>query len=267
MRASAQVAVARGASAARTRITRLRSDPPFVLRRTHPVAREPLRQWNLQGEDAVHMSLVAGAAGPLGGDDLRLGIDVEPGAALVLRGVAATLALPGPHGQPSRVEVTIRVAAGAALAWLPGPLIAARGCRHRALTQVLLEPGARLLLREELLRGRHGEQPGAVAQRLRVCLGDNPLLDQEIAAGPEAMGWAGPAVIGGRRAVGALLLVDPDWVGTPIALPAPTPGADVALLPLDGPATLVTALAPDGLGLRQRLNAGLAAIEGALPLS
>ncbi len=266
MRACAHLVVARAPanSAARTRITRLRSDPPLVLRPTNPAGPEPLRRWDLRGLVPAWVSLVGGAAGPVGGDDLRLSIEVEPGAALVLRSVAATLALPGPHGQPSRSEVTVRVAEGGVFVWLPGPLIAAQACHHHAITQVKLEPGARLLLREELLLGRHGEQPGAVRQRLRVCLGSCPLHDQELAVGPGAAGWNSSAVTGGHRALGSLLVVDPDWPDHPAGLPAPAMGVDTALLSLSGPAVLITALANDGLALRHRLDTGLAEVEAAL---
>ena len=263
MRASAHLSVARVETkdAARTRITRLRSDPPLALRPTNANGPEPLRRWNLRELTPAWVSLAAGAAGPVGGDHLRLAIDVGPGAALVLRTVAATLALPGSHGQPSRGEVTVRVAANGVFVWLPGPLIAARGCHHDAVTRVTLEPGARLLLREELLLGRHAEQPGAIRQRLRVCLDNRPLHDQELAVGPGVAGWDGPAVTGGRRALGSLIVVDPDWPDHPADLPPPVTGADTALLPLSGPAALVTALANDALELRHRLDTGLAAVE------
>jgi urease accessory protein len=196
-----------------------------------------------------------------------LEVDVGAGAALVLRSVAATLALPGPHGQPSRSEVAVRVAANGIFVWLPGPLIAARGCRHHAITRVTLEPGARLFVREELLLGRHDEQPGTVHQRLRVTLGDCPRYDQELAIGPEALGWDGPAVTGGRTALGSLLVVDP-VLDTAFAEQTPVAtAAETALLRLNGTAVLVTALAHDGLAFRQYLNSSLAELESTLPHS
>src|SRR5687768_16184312 len=57
-----------------TRLPVLRSSVPLVLR---------------QAEDAVW--IVGGAAGPLGGDDLGLDIDVGPGAALTVRTAAAAV--------------------------------------------------------------------------------------------------------------------------------------------------------------------------------
>ena len=259
------VARATAKSAAVTRITHLRSDPPLVLRPTNPAGPEPLQRWNLPGLSPVRVSLVAGAAGPIGGDDLHLSIDVGPGAALVLRSIAATLVLPGPHGQPSRSEVTVRVAEHGTLVWLPGPTIAAQGCYHHAITHVTLEPDARLLAREELVFGRHGEEPGLIRQRLRVCIGSRPLYDQEIAAGPGAAGWDGPAVTGGRRALGSLLIVDPDWGNHREHARVPGAAADTALLPLSGPGILVTALAHDALTLRHRRDASLTEVEALRP--
>lgn len=230
----------------RTRIDRLRSDPPMVLRRTIPTGDEPAPGWRL--DDGARVSLAASAAGPVGGDQLRLHADVGPGAVLVLRTVAATLALPGPHGRPSRSTTTLRVAENGTLLWLPEPLITANGCDHRASTFVHLAPGARLIAREEIVLGRHGEPPGAVSQRLRVTRNGHPIHDQDNRLGPSTSGWHGPAVTGGRKAFGSTLLVG-SQPGH-----APEPATDVAVLPLQDSAVLVTALGDDTVVLRQRLG-------------
>jgi urease accessory protein len=232
-----------------------------MLRPTKPIGPAPLQRWNLRDLGPVHMSIAAGAAGPIGGDDVRLSIEVGAGAALILRGVAATVVLPGPHGRTSHTTITVRVDEAGALIWLPGPVIAARNCAHCAVTRVLLHPSARLFLREELLLGRHGEPPGALRQRLRICRGDYPLYDQELAVGPGTAGWNGPAVTGGRRALGSVLIVDPDWDVATNDVPESTAGTDTALFRLSGPAILVSALANDALALRHRLNAGVAQSE------
>ena len=261
MRASAHLAVARTQDSHRSKITRLHSEAALVLLPTNPVRHEPMRRWHSCGTAPARVSLVAGAAGPVGGDQLSMSIDVESGAALILRSVAATLVLPGPHCQPSRIEISVRVAAHGILIWLPSPIIAARNCRHVSITNVALEAGARLFLREELLLGRHGEQPGAIRQRLRVRLEDQPLLDQEFAIGPDAAGWDSPAVIGGRRALGSVLIVDPDWLRSPPELAISAHDADTALMPLNGPAILMTTLARDALALRHQLDGAISAVE------
>lgn len=266
MRAAAALAVERGADGPgppRTLIRRMRSDPPIVLRPTHePRGEVTPPGWLLLRRSTAHVAVVAGAAGPVGGDHLQLDVDVGSGASLVLRAVAATIALPGPRGDRSRTDVTIRVASHGTLAWLPGTLIAARGCRHETSTTVILEPGARFVLREELILGRHGEQPGSLRQRLRVVVGDRALHDQEVHIGPDSPGWAGPAVTGGRRALGSLLVVGHGDHG-------PTPpveraaGDGWARMPLDDAAVLVTAAAHDSSALRGRLDQCLQAIGAA----
>jgi urease accessory protein len=164
MRAVARIAAARG------RITTLYGEPPLLPRVTGP------------GE--VHF--VGGAAGPLGGDDLCVEIDVGPGADLCVRTVAASLALPGKGF--SRTRISARIAAGGRLAWLPEPLIAASGCAHEAVSTVELAAGAALVWREELVCGRHGEEPGDARLRLAVRLDGRPLHRHEIAVGPGAPG-------------------------------------------------------------------------------
>ncbi|MDJ0355230.1 urease accessory protein UreD [Paenarthrobacter sp. PH39-S1] len=206
----------------------------------------------------MSVSLAAGAAGPLGGDRLRLDIDVAEGATLMLSAVAATVLLPGPHAEESRSIVNIRVAAGAALLWFPGMQIAAEGCRHSTVTRVELAPDARLHMREGLILGRHGERPGEFRQRLRITQGDVPLYDQELAVGAGTPGWEGSAVTGGRRALGAVITVDHDEdrmtsFGTAVSPAFP----DTAVLRVSERCAVITSVAPDALALRQRLDAAL----------
>jgi urease accessory protein len=244
----------------RTRVSALRSQSPLLLRPTLPKGPEP---WTEGRDDVARVCVVAGAAGPIGGDRLELSVDVGSGSMLVLRDVSATLLLPGPRDEESRLSVDIHVGAGAALVWLPEPVIAARGCRHAGDVRIDLAEGARLIMRDELLLGRHGEQPGNVRQHVRVRVEGRPLLNQQLAIGPDHPASHGPAVTGGHRAIGSLLIVDPAWSDSP---PAPTPLAgDAAIMPLSGPAVLVSALCPDGLVLRRSLDGALALLAHSHP--
>jgi urease accessory protein len=255
MRALARVATERDLRG-RTRICVLRSGWPLMLRTTLPLEQGAVTAWATP--DAARVYLAAGGAGPVGGDRLRLEICVGEGSALILGEVSPTLLLPGPHGEQSETAIDIHVGADATLAWLPQLVIAAHDCHHHTDIRVTLHATARLLLREEVLFGRHGEQPGALRQRLRVVRDDRPLYDQELAVGPTAPGWNGPAVTGGHAAAGALLVVEPTWSDGP---PPATPyAAGAALLPLCGPAVLVSALAPDTKVLRRQLDAMLTLI-------
>jgi urease accessory protein len=255
MRACAALATEHTATAGgpgRSRVTSLRSQAPLMLRLTMPKGPEP---WTAGAPDVARVCVAAGAAGPIGGDHLALHVDIGPGSTLVLGEVSATLLLPGPCGEQSRTRVRVHVGAGATLVWLPEPVIAAHGCQHLGDVRVDLDPGARLLLREELLLGRHREQPGTVHQRLQVRLDGQPLLHQHLALGPGAAGWDGPAVTGGHRAIGSVLVVDPAW--TDATPPAAALDGDSALLSLAGPAVLISTLTTDSLTLRRSLDASL----------
>lgn len=219
-----------------TRLTRVRSEPPLVLRAT---------------PDAVY--LVGGAGGPLGGDDLVLDIEVGPGATLRVRTAAASVVQPGDG--PSRVRMSATVAGGARLEWLPEPVVVAHRSCHHMETKLTLETGAVVVWREEILLGRHGETSGDVVARITADAGPSPLFRHQLSLGPGHLQAAGPAVAGAARAVGSVLLVDPGWA---TCRPPATPtGATCAILPLPGPAVQVVALGEDALALRHDLDRGV----------
>ncbi len=204
-----------------TRLPVLASQAPLVLRRT-PAA----------------VYLVGGAAGPLGGDSLALRIAVGPGAFLRLRTAAAAVALPGPDGAESVLRVCATVADGGRLEYLPEPVVVTDGARHATLVSVTLAAGAALLLRDEVLLGRHGEAGGTARTELNVTYAGRPLLRQSLSVSGTDPASLGPAVLAGHRAVGSLLLAGSPCgpgpgLGCP-AVPQPT-GPSVAVMPLAGP--------------------------------
>jgi urease accessory protein len=280
VRASARI-VARCQPDGVTRLTTLAGEAPLLLRRTgqlrpgqaaprpdaasDPTRPAPRRADTERPPAQVH--LVGGAAGPLGGDELRCLVDLGPGARLEVRSVAASVALPGPHGRESSLEIHARIGEGGALSWSPQPLIAARGARHRTVTRVELAADARLVWREELVLGRDGEDPGSISTRLRVIRDGRVLLDHEVALGPRHPGSLGPSGTGGHRALGTVLIVDPAWgsdegeaqglQGLPQIPSQDDTRIAIAAMRLSGPAVLVTAAAIDGLALARVLDAAL----------
>ncbi|NAS23093.1 urease accessory protein UreD [Herbidospora sp. NEAU-GS84] len=221
-----------------TRIETIRSDPPLTLRQTAP------------GE--VH--LVSTGAGPLGGDHLRLDVEVAEGTSLTVRSIASTLVLPG--AGRSLMEIHVYVASGATLVFAPEPTVLAAGCDHRMTTAVTLAADASLFWREEIVFGRHGERPGRCHSRFDATAGGRPLLRQEFVVGdPEADG--SPAVFGTARCVGSTLITTETPAEGPKSEPREAEVAEgVAVLPLAGPGTLVSALAADAVELRKRLSWG-----------
>ncbi|MFJ9640862.1 urease accessory protein UreD [Streptomyces sp. NPDC101178] len=222
----------------------LESAGPLALRRT----RSPL-------PERARVTVVGAMSAPLDGDRLAIEAEAADGAHLTVDAAAATVALPGARSAtgPSAYDIHLTVGERATLHWLPEQLISAHGSHLHQTTRVELAATARLLLREEQILGRHGESTGALTTRLTVHRAGRPLLDQQLAYGPGASGgWDGPAVLGGHRAVGQLLLSDPSFEDAP--MPARLLGPTAALTPLAGPAVLVTAVAADARLLRAILD-------------
>jgi urease accessory protein len=248
MRAYARI-VAEADGHGGTRLAVLRGEPPLLPRRTGP-----------PGLSYAEVHLVGGAAGPLGGDDLHLDVEVGPGAHLVVRTVAASLLLPG----RGRSRTVVQAHVEGRLDWVPEQLIAAVSCDHLAQSTVDLSESARLVWREEIVCGRHGEACGDLRVSTTVRRGGAPLLRQDLAVGPRADEWAGPAVLAGSRAAGSLLVVDPSAAPEPARM-LNAEGVRAARLPLTGPAHLVTAVATSAHALRSALVTAVAPSAHALP--
>ncbi|MFV0131453.1 urease accessory protein UreD [Streptomyces sp. HMX112] len=238
-----------------TTLPRLRSDGPFHLRR-------------LRSHGARARVCVIGAmSAPLGGDRLAIDVTAEDHADVCVTTAAATIALRGPTTGHATYDVTLSVGDHGTVWWLPQPLISTRDSNLRQTCAVDLAPTARLVLREEQVLGRAGEPPGRLSTRLTVTRAGRPLLDQHNSYGPAAPGWDGPAVLGGHRVTGQLLIVDPRFAASP-----PSPrllGDDRAegrgtLVPLAGPAALVTVVAPTPARLRAMLDTAARPLTGPL---
>jgi urease accessory protein len=219
-----------------TRLCELRSEAPLALRPT-----------------PAGVFLVGSAAGPVGGDELELDVVVGRGASLTIRSAAATLALPGRDEVPS--SMVVRADVDGSLRWLVEPVVAVTGCRHSAEVELRVGDGGVVLWRDEFVLGRHGEAPGRLVARLRCDVGGVPLLRHELYVGDP--GWDGAAVLGDARVVGSLLLAG----GDASARRRPDPGPGTAVLDLDGPGVLVTALGTSARSVRADLDAARAQFD------
>ncbi|MET9232547.1 urease accessory protein UreD [Lentzea sp. NPDC003310] len=232
MKASARLVVAldsHGNSVVRV----LRSMTPLTLvpaRRVGPVA-------------LVH--LVSSVTAPLGGDSLSLTVEVGPGASLELRGVAATLLLPGSSDAES--SSLVRFLVEGSVRYLPEPTVVTRRARHSAVVEAELDGHAQLRTREVLVLGRTGEPAGSLSSLVRATRCGKPLLHQQLVVGDPAVDGAS-AGLAGHRVVGTELVLD--------AVERAVGGGEWwSVVPLAAGGTLATALGDDVVTVTRVLDA------------
>jgi urease accessory protein len=136
------------------------------------------------------------------------------------------------------MHVRVEIGTDARLAWLPEPLIAHAGCRHRSTASLDLHDGAVAVWLEAVTLGRHGEDAGHVELRFDAELDGRPLLRD----GFTTRAAAGPAVLNGARHLGTVALL-----GT-------RPAADIErVMELAGPGGLARACTADAAALERDL--------------
>jgi len=173
-----------------------------------PVIRPVLLSSDARG---AYVSLVPEGALLLADDVVSLRIDVGAGAVLHLVEPAGTVAY-DMRGGCASWDVTVNLGPHSCLAWHGEPFVASAGSQTVWTTRVSVGQGARFALRETLVLGRHGEEPGRVRHEVHVRHSDGrPILADGIDLAPRGTG----IVLGGRRVMGTVLLVgaDLDWVG------------------------------------------------------
>jgi len=140
-------------SADRTRQTQLivrEQRPPLQVIRAFPIS---------TGGALVHVHNISG--GVLGGDQLELEVDVEPGAHAQLTSTGATRLYRTRPGVPdSKQTGRVAVREGALLEYLPDPLIPFSGSRYQQQMRIELDSSAGLFWWETVAPGRvaQGEQ-------------------------------------------------------------------------------------------------------------
>ena len=205
------------------------SAPPVVLRRT--------------GRRRLHVVAVGG--GPLGGDRLRLHVELGPGERLAVHSAAATVVQPGrDRAAVASFEVEAHLAPGSALDWRPEPTVICDGAVWEPSVRLELADGARARVVEQLVLGRSGQDGGRCASTLRATLADVPLLASTTILDGADAALTGIGGTGGARSVGSLLVVgdvcDDDRSGDEQC--GDDDGALWARTPLAGPGSLLTAL-------------------------
>ncbi|MFE0748223.1 urease accessory protein UreD [Gordonia sp. NPDC058843] len=188
-----------------------------------------------------HVQLIGTAATPLGGDEIVVRIEVEPGAHLHVGSVAATIALPARERVDSSARWEITVGTGGRLRVDPQPTVVAGGAFHRSDMSVTLASGATLDLHEHIQIGRAAtmtdavlvdrDRAGSWIGGLRVDVDGQVVLVHRL-----SLGHGTPAGAAGHRAASSVFRYPDDRLGRVHATEF------AARLQLAGGASLTTAL-------------------------
>ncbi len=155
------------------------------------------------------------AGGIAAGDRHRGEIECGAGAALLLTGQAAERCYRARPGEAAAdIRVTVRLAAGARLDWLPQELIVFDGAALNRTLQVDMAGGATLLCLESRILGRRhsGERVASLRLTDRLCIRRNgvTLLDDRLRiVGDAEARLAGPAAAAGAIASASVVFVAP----------------------------------------------------------
>jgi urease accessory protein len=134
--------------------------------------------------DTVH--LLSALATPLGGDTIIVRVVVEPGARLVLRGVSATLVLPGGDTKTSHSPFDLEVAGS--LDFDLEPTVVAADSRHLSIVTLHVGDTGRVRLRQRVQIGRCNEsRQGFWSDSLRAVACGRTLLWHRVELGAGAL--------------------------------------------------------------------------------
>src|SRR5882724_8529969 len=164
-----------------------------------------------EGLSAVFVNTAGGVAG---GDRFDTEIAAGEGARLTLTTAAAEKVYRA-HGEPAQLNIALKAAAGARLAWLPQETILFDRARVSRRIDIDLADGASLLLCEIVVFGRAamGErmQSGEFVDRWRLRRGSRLVFAENVRLdGNIGEKLARPSVAKGGAAIGTALIVPGD---------------------------------------------------------
>jgi urease accessory protein len=121
-----------------------RGEATVLARREHRGPLAVQRPFFPEGASVCHVYVLHPPGGIVGGDNLKIDVDVATGAHALVTTPAATKAY-RTAGPPAALENRLRVEAGGVLEWLPQETILYEGCDVSLATRVDLAPGAAFL--------------------------------------------------------------------------------------------------------------------------
>lgn len=203
--------------------------------------------------DGATLWIVGSAATPVGDDDTTLDLEVGEGVRATVRSVAATIVYAA-RGDGTRLTTRLHVAAGAALSWMPEPVIVTARARHRSNLVADVATGGALVADELVVFGRSREEAGRYVSVADLRRDGEPIsLTSFDTATP---GWSGPGGTAGAKVVGTRVILGP-CDGHRSEAAAPVDDRTVVLHPEAG-GTLMTTLAATPDLARAQLDAASA---------
>jgi urease accessory protein len=149
----------------------------------------------------AHIAVAAAGMVLLGGDHVCVEIDVGPACLLEVEDVGGTVAYPG---APSSWTLDVRIGAGGTLRWHGLPFVVTDGAHVERLSSITLESGARAVIRETLVLGRHAERGGRLISGLAVTDSEGPILVERLDADG---GAPEPGILGRNRVIDTVIAV------------------------------------------------------------
>jgi urease accessory protein len=148
----------------------MRTLTPTEVRSTH------LRAFGLGGS---RVALVPEQAVLLAGDRVEVTVRVGRGRSLEIVEPGGTVAY-AMRGSSARWDVTVEVEEGGSLVWEGQPFVVSEGADVSRSLCLSLAAGACVALRETLVLGRIGQDPGRLLTRTEVRQDDVPVLIEEL---------------------------------------------------------------------------------------
>ncbi|UIJ72290.1 urease accessory protein UreD [Aurantimonas sp. HBX-1] len=234
------------------------------LQRLHQAGCLKLRFPRLPAAEAEAV-LINTAGGLTGGDRLDQQFAVASGAHLTVTTQACERIYRASSGHAG-VATRVHIDAGAGFAWLPQETILFEAGAVRRSLAVEADAASRFVLCESIILGRElmGEtvETGLLHESWRVRVGGRLAFADDLhLSGAIAAATAGPASLGGSRALATVVAHAPD-VETKLAAVRALAG-DSGGASLVGGLMVVRLLAPTGFALRKRLMPVLAALANA----
>ena len=162
--------------------------------------------------DALSAVLVNTAGGVAGGDRFSVAIEARAGSSCTLT-TAAAEKIYRTHGPAAEIEVSLQVAAGAHLAWLPQETILFDRAKLARRIDIDLDEGASLLLAEIVVFGRAAMdetmRDGAYSDRWRLRRGGRLVFAETLRLDGDIAGKLAQAAVGGGGTAVATVLIAP----------------------------------------------------------